>query len=93
MTVIIKDIPGMTDAEVLDALRDISNSPIPTGHGGFVVGEEIAYEFLRAFLIVAGYLDQDPPTTVTPEPPTVEETLIAVDPPKRRPGRPRKVQP
>lgn len=95
MTVIIKDIPGMTDAEVLDALSDISNSPISTGHGGFVVGEEIAYEFLRAFLIMNGYLHQDPPTTVTLGPLTVEEIPEAatIDPPKRRPGRPRKVQP
>ena len=90
MTVIIKDVPGMTPTEVLDALNDISNSPIPTGHGGFVVGEEVAFEFLRAFLIVSGYVQPDPPTQVEETEPT---SNIAIDPPKRRPGRPRKVQP
>jgi len=95
MTIIIKDIPGMDPGEVLDVLNDITNSPVQTGHGGFVVPEETAYEFLRAFLTVSGYI-QPEISTLEPEPePEPEPTLVEIDmtPPKRRPGRPRKVQP
>lgn len=57
MTVIIKDLPEMTGAEILDALRDIRpDQPVSTGHGGFVVDEKTALEFLRAYLIATGRL-------------------------------------
>lgn len=60
MTVIIKDIPDMTGSEILDALHDIRpGQTILTGHGGFVVDEETALEFLRAYLIATGRLVQN----------------------------------
>lgn len=60
MTVVIKDIQGMTGAEILDALHDIRpDQQIATGHGGFVVDEETALEFLRAYLIATGRLTAD----------------------------------
>lgn len=91
--IIIKEVPGMTAPEVLDALNDISNSPVATGHGGFVIPEEVAYEFLRAFLIVSGYLRPDPIGEPEPEPERRTMVDLNNDQPKRRPGRPRKVQP
>lgn len=66
MTVILKDIPGMTGVEILDALHDIRpGQPTPTGHGGFVTDEETALEFLQAYLVAFGRLpapvvDSDP---------------------------------
>jgi hypothetical protein len=82
MTVIIKDIPDMTGAEVLDALRDISDQPVPTGYGGFVVDEKTAYEFLRAYLIVIGSLAPEQTTvTATTEPEPEPE------PARRRPTK------
>lgn len=64
MTVIIKDVPGVGTRDVLDALHDISpNRPIQTGHGGFVVDEETALEFLSAYLRAMGRL-----APIEPEP-------------------------
>lgn len=53
MTIIIKDVPGLTTRELLDALMDITGS-VTTGHGGFVVEEEVAEQFLSAYLIASG---------------------------------------
>lgn len=56
MTIIIKDVPGLTTREVLEALADIDpiDQPIVTGHGGFVVDEDTAERFLLAYLIASG---------------------------------------
>ena len=57
MTIIIKDVPGLTVRETIEALTDItdpSDRPITTGHGGFVVDEDVAERFLSAYLIAAG---------------------------------------
>lgn len=62
MTIIIKDVPGLTTRELLDALMDITGSVI-TGHGGFVVDENVAEQFLSAYLIASG---QRPAPTGTP---------------------------
>lgn len=55
--IIIKDVPGLTTREILEALIDITDPtdpPIATGHGGFVVDEDTAERFLSAYLIAAG---------------------------------------
>jgi hypothetical protein len=55
--IIIKDVPGLTNREILEALIDITDPddpPIATGHGGFVVDEDTAERFLSAYLIAAG---------------------------------------
>lgn len=55
MTVILKDIWGVSVREMIDALQDIHPGlPITTGHGGFVVDEETALEFLQSYLIATG---------------------------------------
>lgn len=66
--IIIKDIPGLTPRETLEALMDLTDPndpPIATGHGGFVVDEDIAERFLLAYLIVAG--KRPAPTSATVE--------------------------
>jgi len=71
--IIIKDIPGLTTRETLEALLDMNDPndpPVVTGHGGFVVNEDLAERFLAAYLIAAG--KRPAPTMVTTEPaPTV----------------------
>ena len=55
--IVIKDVPGLTQREVIDALLDLTDPndpPIATGHGGFVVDEDLAERFLSAYLIAAG---------------------------------------
>jgi len=55
--IVIKDVPGLSPREILEALTDITgpnDPPIATGHGGFVVDEDIAERFLSAYLIAAG---------------------------------------
>jgi hypothetical protein len=64
--IIIKDVPGLSHREVIDALLDLTdpNDPtIVTGHGGFVVDENVAERFLSAYLIAAG--KRPAPTGVT----------------------------
>lgn len=51
--IIIKDVPGLTTSEILEALLDIADS-VSTGYGGFVVDEDTAEQFLSAYLIAAG---------------------------------------
>lgn len=66
MTIIIKDVPGLTTREILEALADITDptdQQITTGHGGFVVDEDVAERFLSAYLIAAG---KRPAPTGTP---------------------------
>jgi hypothetical protein len=55
--IIVKDVPGLTQSELLEALTDLvdpGSSPIVTGHGGFVVDEDTAERFLSAYLITTG---------------------------------------
>jgi hypothetical protein len=55
--IVIKDVPGLDPQETLEALMDMlvpGDPPIATGHGGFVVDEDLAERFLSAYLIVAG---------------------------------------
>jgi hypothetical protein len=55
--IIIKDVPGLTPRETLEALTDLTDPgdpPIATGYGGFVVDEDLAERFLSAYLVVAG---------------------------------------
>lgn len=78
MTVILKDIPGVSVREMIDALQDIRpGQPITTGHGGFVVDEETAMEFLRAYLIAMGRLAV----------PVVEPPAPPAPPAPRRPAK------
>lgn len=84
MTIIIKDVPGLTDREVLEVLMDITTSPIATGHGGFVVDEDIAEQFLTAYLIVAG---KRPPRATVPVVETVENDAPTEPVPARTTAR------
>lgn len=57
MTIIIKDVPGLTTRETIEALTDIMDPrdrPIQTGHGGFMVDEDVAERFLSSYLIATG---------------------------------------
>jgi hypothetical protein len=67
--IIIKEVPGLTPRETLEALLDIAGKdgpPITTGHGGFCVDEDTAERFLLAYLTLTG---QRPPV-VAEKPPT-----------------------
>lgn len=71
--IIIKDIPGLTQRETLDALLDIIPPGAPqvsTGHGGFVVDEDTAARFLAVYLIAAGKRKVPVPPKATIEKPT-----------------------
>jgi len=75
MTVILKDIPGVTVRELLDTLHDIrSDRPVQTGHGGFVVDEETALEFLQAYLVVTGKREPLAAPESEPEPEPVADS-------------------
>jgi len=89
MTIIIKDVPGLTDREVLEVLMDITTSPIATGHGGFVVDEDIAEQFLTAYLIVSGKRPPHAtvPTTTVPVVETVENDAPTEPVPARTTAR------
>ena len=65
--IIIKDVPGLDIRELLDALLDITppGQDITTGHGGFVVDEDTAEQFLSAYLIAAGSMLAGPPARPT----------------------------
>jgi len=56
--IIIKDVPGLTDMELLESLNSISDSEVATGNGGFVVNEDTAEKFLSAYLIATGQRQQ-----------------------------------
>jgi hypothetical protein len=75
--IIIKNVPGLTNRELLDALLDL-DPEVQTGHGGFVVSETVAAAFLTAYLHAAS---DDTPVPVSPEPATST---------RNRGGRPRK---
>lgn len=80
--IIIKEVPGLTTREVLEALMDITdpNDPkIVTGYGGFVVDEGTAERFLSAYLIAAGKLPAPVVAIAGNDAPT--------DPPARTPVR------
>lgn len=69
--IIVKDVPGLTTRETLEALTDIvdpDDPPIATGYGGFVVDEDVAERFLSAYLIVAGKRPTPVATAVNNEP-------------------------
>jgi hypothetical protein len=71
--IVIKDVPGLTPREVLDALLDLTDPtdpPIVTGHGGFVVAENLAERFLSAYLIATGRRTATVETSGTTEPTT-----------------------
>lgn len=75
--IVFKEVPGLTKVEVLKELIEISNDNVTTGHGGVVVDEQSAYEFLRAYLIAIGKIKDDrvPEPEIEPEvvePPEVQ---------------------
>jgi len=72
--IVIKDVPGLTPREVLEALIDITNPndfAIATGHGGFVVDEDVAERFLSAYLIAIGKRSAPTVATSGPTEPTM----------------------
>jgi len=67
--IIIKGVPGMPRSDVLQALQALHTPGEPevsTGHTGFVVGERLAYRFLRLYL-QATSPDPAPPPYATPQ--------------------------
>lgn len=59
--IVIREVPGLTPRETLEALLDIAGPagpPVTTGHGGFCVDEDTAERFLLAYLTLTG---QRPP--------------------------------
>lgn len=52
--IILKNVPGLTDTELLEALNSISDREVTTGYGGFVVDEDTAERFLATYLIATG---------------------------------------
>lgn len=81
--IIIKDVPGLDTRELLDALLDITppGQDITTGHGGFVVDEDTAEQFLSAYLIAAG---KRPAPTTSAEPASTEPAGPPARPTTRR---------
>jgi hypothetical protein len=70
--IILKDLPGLTPKETLDALHDIvgPDVPIDTGYGGFVVSAAVAHRFLGAYLTAAAPTPAAPTTrSAEPVPP------------------------
>lgn len=75
--IIIKEVPGLTVKETIEALIDHQipgYPPILTANGGFAVGEELAYRFLRTYLTAMGRLEPEIPVAT---PPPVEPTAWA----------------
>jgi hypothetical protein len=74
--IVFKDVPGLTKVEVLKELIEISNDNVTTGYGGVVVDELSAYEFLRAYLIIIGKIEDDripePTALQVPEPEVIQ---------------------
>jgi hypothetical protein len=82
--IVIKDVPGLTPREVLEALLDITGpaASVATGHGGFVVDEDVAERFLSAYLIAIG--KRPAPTVaaaVTTKPTTQAESVTSPNAP------------
>jgi hypothetical protein len=77
MTIIIKDMPGLSERDLLEGLTAVSNledgSDVQTGSGGFVVPPDVAYRFLGLYLSVTdadAETQADQPTEQTQEHPT-----------------------
>lgn len=87
--IIIKEVPGLDPRELLEAITDIVDPydpPVVTGHGGFVVSEDVAERFLSAYLIMIG--KRPKPTTTRTEPASVDPSKAepaSVDPAKAEP--------
>jgi hypothetical protein len=73
MTVVLRDVPGLTPRELIEAAQDVSDpdESIVTGYGGIVVSERLALRFLRAYLTATG--------AVTPRPPTVKRPTATAE--------------
>jgi hypothetical protein len=83
--IVIREVPGLTPHETLEALLDIAGPdgpPVATGHGGFVVDEDIAERFLLAYLTLTG---QRPP--VVEDKPRNEVRTATPRPASRRTGK------
>ncbi len=63
MTVVLRQIPGLSLRELVEAVRDIAGPdvPIETGYGGIVVDESLALRFLGAYLAATGEVEQRTP--------------------------------
>jgi hypothetical protein len=78
--IIIKDVPGLTLAEVMSAIEDqVPLDQIETGNGGLVVDEKTAMVFLTRYLAAVG------------DTPTDSEEAPAKQP-ARRGGRKKEVE-
>ena len=89
--IIIKEVPGLTPKETIEALADhhVPGDPtVVTANGGFAVGEELAYRFLRTYLIATGTIKTETPETPAPDVPVPP---VAKGPtsryPRKRPAR------
>jgi hypothetical protein len=67
--IILKDIPGITQKELLHLIADTTPiGEIQTGHGGYVVDERTAHEFLSRYIEALDGIETNTPTTDTPTP-------------------------
>lgn len=53
--IVLKDIPGLSDTDVLQAVSDLG-VPLRTGSGGVVVDETTALSFLYAYCVMTNTL-------------------------------------
>jgi hypothetical protein len=94
--IVIKEVPGLTPRETLEALLDMAapdGPPVTTGHGGFVVDEDTAERFLLAYLTLTGKrppVVEDKPRDVEDKPRDRVETKTP-RPAPRRAGRRKEV--
>jgi hypothetical protein len=79
MTVILREIPGLAERELIDAVHDIvgPDVTIDTGYGGIVVSEAVALRFLAAYLDATSAVD----ATVTDQ----AEGAVQAEPEKPQP--------
>lgn len=91
--IVIKDVPGLSHRELLEALTDVSDPSDPTivtGHGGFVVTEDLADRFLSVYLVAVGKRPVPTPPIPVSMPPMPELTKPgpAPTPPTPEPTQP-----
>lgn len=92
--IILKDVPGLTDVDIMGAISDmVPLAQIQTGHGGVVVDESTALVFLKRYfgamsasLRVSSEYEPDPEPDPPHDPPKIDSADYG-GVPQRRPAR------